>query len=61
MNILILEKLPLKNIQKFSNLFSQISEKDTAKTIWIDPPSIEINFRKKTLLNAFIISEFFKK
>ena len=35
------------------NLFSQISEKDTAKAIWIDPPSIEINFKKKDSIKRF--------
>lgn len=39
-------KITTEKYSEILNLFSQLSEKDSAKIIQIDPPSFEINFKK---------------
>lgn len=39
-------KIATEKYSEILNLFSQLSEKDSAKIIQIDPPSFEINFKK---------------
>ncbi|MBB5334704.1 hypothetical protein [Chryseobacterium koreense] len=46
-------KITNEKYSEILGLFADISEKDTAKTTWIDAPSIEINFKKGDSIKKF--------
>ncbi|MDN9006637.1 hypothetical protein Q0P47_13735, partial [Staphylococcus aureus] len=47
------KRITSEKYQKITQLYLQLSEKDTTKTLWLDPPSLKIQFKKDNFRKDF--------
>jgi len=47
------KKISAEKYSQILNLYAQISEKDSSKTVWVDPPTLEIKYRKENYQKDF--------